>query len=242
MARSKFFKLPKRVHQFLWWLGYELRPVLNHHWYLHQLQRLGFHPQTVIDVGVGSGTPVLYQAFPAAYLVLVEPLHEFEPHLKSILRTYRGQYFLTALGASDGERVLYMDTAWPERGSLYKRTTLEASGVLTPRLVPVTSIDALIAQHDFQPPFGLKIDAEGGGYEIIQGARHVLPQTEFFIAEDAVADRFFAGYTFRDFIELMHQQHFRVCEILDIGRSENTTLTFLDVVFRRTLPLPGNRS
>ena len=241
MARPKFLKLPKQVHQFLWWLGYELRPVFNHHWHLHQLQRLGFHPRTVIDVGVGFGTPVLYQAFPAAYHVLVEPLREFEPQLKTILQTYRGQYFLAALGAKDEERVLYMDTTWPERGSLYKRTALEASGVLIPRKVPVTSIDALITQHDFQPPFGLKIDAEGGEYEIIQGARHVLRQTEFVIAEVAVADRFAAGYSFRDFIELMHQQHFRVCEILDIGRSESNTLTFLDVVFRRISPLPGNR-
>ena len=140
MARPKFPKLPKQVHQFLWWLGYELRPVFNHHWQLHQLQRLGFHPQTVIDVGVGFGTPVLYQAFPAAYHVLVEPLREFEPQLKTILQTYRAQYVLAALGARDEERVLYMDTAWPERGSLYQRTTLEASGDLIPREVPVTSL------------------------------------------------------------------------------------------------------
>jgi FkbM family methyltransferase len=239
VARAKFLKLPKRVHQFLWWLGYELRPTLNHHWHLHQLQRLGFHPATVVDVGVGFGTPTLYQAFPTAYIVLLEPLCEFEPHLKTILSTYRGRYFLTALGARAGTRLLYRDAAWPERSSLYRRTEVEASHTpLIPREVPVTSLDALLTQHHFQPPFGLKIDAEGGELEIIMGARRFLQQTEFVIAEVAVADRFVAGYSFRDFIDLMHQQHFRVCELLDIGRSADASLTFVDLVFRRTMP-PG---
>jgi 16S rRNA G527 N7-methylase RsmG len=35
-------------------------------------------PKTVIDVGVGRGTPWLYQAYPTAKFILVEPLRDHE--------------------------------------------------------------------------------------------------------------------------------------------------------------------
>jgi hypothetical protein len=43
---------------------------------LAQYRSLGLSPATVIDVGVGPGTPELYAAFPGVRLVLVEPLEE----------------------------------------------------------------------------------------------------------------------------------------------------------------------
>ena len=47
--------------------------------------------ETVVDVGVAYGTPALYTAFPDAYFFLFEPVAEFEPHLKSILTSVRGE-------------------------------------------------------------------------------------------------------------------------------------------------------
>ena len=238
LTLPSFFRLPNTVHRFLWWLGYEIRPAARHSWQPHHLQRLGFQPQTVVDVGVGVGTPVLYKAFPSAYHVLIEPLEEFEPNLNTILRKYRGHSVRTALGAEEGKRVLHLDPEFPERGSMYTRTALEASGhELAPREVSVTTLDALMKQQTLQPPFGLKIDAEGCEYEIIQGAKEFLKQTEFVIAEVAVAKRFHRGYTFRDFINLMHHHQFSLCEELDVGRSDDHTLTFIDAVFRRFTPI-----
>src|SRR4051812_5044560 len=49
-----------------------------------QLVRVGVAPRTVIDVGVGDGTPELYAAFPAARFVLIEPLEEFAPALERL--------------------------------------------------------------------------------------------------------------------------------------------------------------
>ena len=240
---SSLLKLPKPVHDFLWRLGYEIRPVTTNPWHLHQLQRFGFHPQTVVDVGVGFGTLVLYKAFPCAYHVLIEPVVEFDPHIKNILQTYRGHSVRTAVGAEEGKRVLHLDPGWPERGSMYTRTALEASGhELVHREVSMTTLDALIMQQALQPPFGLKIDAEGCEYEIIQGAEQFLKQTEFVIAEVAVANRFHRGYTFRDFIDLMYQHKFSLCEILDVGRNDDHTLTFIDAVFRRMVPLSSPAS
>ena len=42
-------------------------------------------PPRVIDVGAGAGTPALYEAFPDAHHVLIEPLVEFETALQALV-------------------------------------------------------------------------------------------------------------------------------------------------------------
>jgi len=64
------------------------------------LYNLGFRPKTVVDVGVANGTSELYSAFPHSYFLLIEPLQEFEPKLKSILRRYQGSHVIAAVGQS----------------------------------------------------------------------------------------------------------------------------------------------
>jgi hypothetical protein len=49
------------------------------------------HPRTVVDVGVGRGTPQLYEPFPKSFQVLIGPLKEHEPGLQDILTKYEGE-------------------------------------------------------------------------------------------------------------------------------------------------------
>src|SRR5690349_20367910 len=63
-------------------------------WRAEPFRRHGYAPATVIDVGVAAGTPVLYEAFPDAYHVLVEPLAEFEPALQALVARNGGEYVL----------------------------------------------------------------------------------------------------------------------------------------------------
>ena len=88
--------------------GYEVRRIhypewknARAYWESEYLKRLGFQPRTVVDVGAAYGTPPIYEAFPQSFLVLIEPLKEYEPYLAEILEKYKGKYFLTALGARD---------------------------------------------------------------------------------------------------------------------------------------------
>src|SRR5437868_5255455 len=76
--------------------------------FLSHVKRLGFEPRTVVDVGVAYGTPPLYTTYPDAYFFLFEPVAEFEPHLKSVLNTVRGEYHLCALSDRSSTGSLYM--------------------------------------------------------------------------------------------------------------------------------------
>jgi len=214
--------------------GLRLRCVPLDGWHVGYIQRLGFTPKTVVDVGVAGGTEELYRSFPDAFHVLVEALPEFEPDLRDILNRFAGEYHLTALGDTQGKAVLQVNPKSPERSSLMERAAAEKPQVLlSSRTVPLTTLDRLLKERRWIPPFGLKMDAEGMELAIIRGAREFLRQTQFVIAELPVADRFTNGYTFADFIRLMDVHGFRICDVLEVGRNPVFETSFIDVVFRR---------
>ena len=69
-------------------------------WQPESLRKPGFAPATLIDVGVGAGTGDLYDAFPDAFLVLVDPLTEFEPQMSRLVSPAAGRVL------HDGGRVV----------------------------------------------------------------------------------------------------------------------------------------
>jgi hypothetical protein len=93
----------------------------------------------------------------------------------------------------------------------------------------MTTLDRLMEEHGFQPPFGLKIDAEGLEYEVIQGATAFLRETQFVVAEVSVAKRFEESYSFSEFAELMDRNDFYLWDILHIGGKR-----FVDAAFRKS--------
>lgn len=204
------------------------------YWDAEYLRRWGARPATVIDVGVGRGTPHLYDAFPDAHLVLVEPLAEFAPSIAATLAKRPGVHFPVAVGAEEAERDVRVDAGHLEGSSFFSRHALERTGDAdTLRRVPVRTLDGLIASRDLAGPFGLKIDAEGGELDVIRGATETLRRTEFVIAEVSVLDRFAGGYSFSEFVAAMAEAGFAVRDILGVGRADSSDVTFVDLVFRR---------
>jgi FkbM family methyltransferase len=208
-------------------------------WHPDYLRQFGFCPRTVLDVGAAYGSPYrerhyFYESFPDAYFVLIEPLREFEPYLQGILKEYKGTYFLTALGSKEEIRIINIEPNLIERSSMFKRTPREHTGnPLSQREVPVTTLDALMEQHLFQPPFGLKIDTEGFEFQIIEGGSNFLRHTQFVIAEVPMAHRFEQSYSFTEFMDLMRSNRFYMCDILNIGRTSRNVVIFIDAVFKR---------
>jgi FkbM family methyltransferase len=205
------------------------------YWEPAYIRRLGFRPQTIIDVGVGQGTPQLYAAFPDAQLILVEPLSEFFEEIGQILARRRGVHIPAAAGACEGELELRVEPRQTERSSHYSGHPVERTGdTLTPRRVQVTTIDRIIAKHAFPEPFGLKIDTEGAELEVIRGAAATLERTLFVIAEvDVLHNRFEGSYSFAQFIAAMDQAGFEVCDLLAIGRAASSHVVDVDLVFQR---------
>jgi FkbM family methyltransferase len=179
------------------------------------LRKHEFAPATVIDVGAANGTHDLYAAFPSAYHVLIEPLEEFERPLDQVLERYEGERLATAVGSVRGSAQINVDPSLLMSSMLPKvRTRPEQA-----REVPVTTLDALLAEKEWSSPFGVKIDTEGFEHQVVNGATLLLERTQFVIAEVSVSKRFEHSYSAGQLIELVRGRGFEVADILDAGAS-----------------------
>jgi FkbM family methyltransferase len=204
-------------------------------WAPENLRKPGFAPATVVDVGAGPGTPNLYAAYPDAFHVMVEPLQEFAERLDERLTRRRGERLAVAAGDRAGTVTLHVNTSRPAMSSVYEVEGLPPSaGPWEDREVPITTLDDLLAERGWEPPFGLKIDTEGNEDRVIRGATRFLADTQFVIAEVWAAERFRGSYGFAGFVRLMDERGFRLCDVIHVQRSPRTgEALYLDAIFRR---------
>lgn len=179
---------------------------------LRQLRRLGFQPATVIDVGVATGTPELYETFPHAYYLLVEPLREFQPALERWLQRLSGKAVYAAAAARQGTIEINVHPEHLDGSSLYlEQMGPEFDGV--PRTVPAITLDELVAAEGLSGPFLIKLDVQGAELEVLQGAPHVLAATEVVLLETSLFEFMKQSPQFFDIVSYMKHAGFVVYDI-----------------------------
>jgi FkbM family methyltransferase len=201
-----------------------LPAVLSHY------RRLGFSPNVVFDVGVGPGTPELYEAFPDARLVLVEPLEEWRRNFEWVERQRPTDTVIAAAGSAPGEvEILVHRAPWCSSilGGLGEE---RAEG--TRRSVPVVRLDDIAAERDLVGPFVVKVDVEGAELEVLSGALDVLLATELVLMEVSLFEFVHGAPQFHDVVAWMHDHGFAVADLYDAhNRLLDGALGRLDVAF-----------
>ncbi len=209
-------------------------PVFHtNRWEVEQLSGHGFAPATVIDVGAAGGTDALYDAFPDAYHVLIEPLAEFESDLARLVSVQGGEYLLVAVGAEEGHRTFHVDGDMLEKSSFHVRIPELASDERPDeREVRITTLDRLWAQRGWNGPFGLKLDTKGFDDEVILGAPRLLEQTEFVVTEVPITKRFPGSSDFFAFVALLHAHGFVLRDVLTMARTVDLRhMLYMDALF-----------
>lgn len=208
-------------------VGWDLQP---YGWHPRRL-RTRFDPATVIDVGVADGTPELYAAFPDAYLVLVDPLHEAEAKTRDVLTRRAGTFVRAALGSSSGSVRLRVEADRHSKSSILLRTPLTAgTGPVEDRVVPLVTLDEVVCARELPGPIGLKIDVEGLELAVLRGATETLSRCQFIIVELSVAARFDGGSMVHDVMSHLALHGFFLRDILDAHRNHDG-LTYIDGLF-----------
>ena len=196
---------------------------------LATIARTGWKPATVFDVGVGLGTDGLYDAFPEARLVLVEPVAEAKPFLDDIAKRYPGTVCeVVAAGSSSGTAEIAVVPGIT--GSSLHRGN---SNGVDMRLVPTDTLDAIAARHALRPPYLIKLDVEGHELEVLEGAAALLPDTDVVVSEVASWD---TGHrpTVVDIINVMHGHGLVLHDVANLGyRGIDDAMMLLDLVFVR---------
>lgn len=138
-------------------------------WDFAPLRPASLNPDLIVDVGVAWGTPELYDAFPEAKLLLIEPVKEFNEKIRELVKSRSYKLVNVAVGDCDGDLPLHINTDRPHQSSLHRRSLHDG----TTRQVKVARIDD-IAGSESAERILLKIDVEGGEVAALLGATQTL--------------------------------------------------------------------
>ena len=208
---------------------------------LDNMKRLGLDPATVIDVGVGYGTEELWEAFPGARLLLVEPIPDrFGGAAQRAADARAGAELVTAAaGGAPGTATITVHRA-PEMSSLLGTWTGDRDGG-DRREVPVVRLDDAVRERSLPGPYVLKVDVEGAELDVLDGAAEVLAETDAVLLEVRLFELVPGAAQLHDVIPYMKERGFVAYDLfggavrLSDGALAVTNLVFVreDGRFRR---------
>lgn len=204
--------------------------------FLKHLKCQDVEPGTIVDVGTCYGTPPLYNQFPNAYHIFVEPNPSFEERLKLLCNKFDGEYHLVALSDERGVLQFEINSAKPELGTLgigskFGGTTGDQYKFIK---VETKTLDDLIDGRDLPKPMLLKTDCQGYDRNVLLGGIRCLSSFEVVIAEANVfhiSDEQ-ATPVIADVVGTMKSMGFEVYDILTYSqRPLDDALGYLDIAF-----------
>lgn len=150
-----------------------------------RLKEMGVPVNTVIDVGVLSCTGSLMQEFSDRHHILIEPIEEFAPQIRKIYDKKGVSYDLVIAAMSDHDGEVLMRTQSVRDGAAitHARIVEEKNADATCRKVEAKTLETLVKERGYKPPFLLKVDVDGAELEILKGARSVLDHCNIICIE-----------------------------------------------------------
>jgi FkbM family methyltransferase len=198
---------------------------------LEHAKKLGFNPQSVIDVGAATGTFALYETFPEARHLLIEPLEENRAHLEKVVAGLKNAEYIIAAATKETGTVTFNVHADFDGSSLYSECEdTDVNGV--PRTVPAVMLDNLYEDRRLQGPVLIKIDVQGAELDVLRGASKLLDITEYVVLETSLFCFFVGGPQFYDVVSFMKERGFVVYDILEYSyRLLDGAMSQVDLVF-----------
>lgn len=223
----------QQIKKIIRFLGFEITRSRTERRTLFQavkhLKSLGFKPELVIDAGVATGTPGIYENYPDSKVLLIEPLQEYKKSLEFICNQYSNFIPIEkALGSSEGKLQLYVKKS--NSGS--SQFKAENEDIVEKRYVDSISLKSLLSEHYAEGPILLKMDIEGGELEVILNSRNELESIDVVILEVTFLPKLEGSPSFTSIMKIMIDYGFEVFDIVDKRYYKNSRNLFQsDIVF-----------
>jgi FkbM family methyltransferase len=203
------------------------RKVVSPKLFLGLLASHGLAPRTVFDIGVAAGTAWLYEAFPEARYVLVDPTRESLPHMQRWAEKLEAEILNVALGAEDGTASIRVAENIERSGLLEEAEPLAVTAQYE---VPVRRFDSMIGA--FERPALCKIDAQGAEIRVLQGMGRHLQAIDAYIIETSLLSPFRGGPEIFEVMRLMHEHGYVLHDITgNYRRHLDLALAQIDAAF-----------
>lgn len=204
------------------------------------IQRFGFNPVAIVDVGVATGTIGLYETWPATKYFLVEALPQFDADLQ---RISAGLADCECVNAFAGRSAGMVEIAVDPNAD-HAHVIGEAPAEWGRATVPIVTVDSLVAPLGLGPSTEilLKVDVDGKEIDVLEGARGLLGSDAVVISEAALLDTDMGRFS--QIVVFMSQLGYEVFDIVEpLCRPVDDVLWQVDLIFcRRSSPLRGLRS
>jgi len=184
------------------------------------LQRQGFQPRHVLDVGAnqGSWTRKAIQYWPEAQYLLIEPQGDLKVHIQDLTEAGHKIDWVTA-GVSDKPGILDFTISPDSVSSSFVSAESQALPSGHKRVqVEVHTVDDLIRARGLPAPDMIKIDAEGFDLRVLNGAAKVVGVADVILMEVGVVARGIEN-TALAVLNAMAAAGYRLIDITDINRS-----------------------
>jgi FkbM family methyltransferase len=200
---------------------------------LEHLKTFGFYPETVIDIGVLSGTPVLYQVFPDSQFFLFEPQVEYEEAIKKFARDYRISYEMIALGQQSGEVEFFAKAGDPGASTSFGEA--KNNPMMQKRVVTMRRLDEVLRDDQLGRSCLLKIDVEGYELSVLKGATSLLSRIDAVVMEVRFIRYYEKLPILHEVISWMSEHGYLAHDLLDGGyRPQDGALDLLDIIFLKS--------
>jgi FkbM family methyltransferase len=199
------------------------------------LQRFGFSPRLVLDIGANHGnwTRTALKYFPQAQYVLVEPQGQLQVHVQDLMDAGYKIRWVSA-GVADRSGVLpFFVSLRDDSSSFLPPDSQSQTGVVSENMVPVETLDALLSKYNLPVPDMVKIDAEGFDLKVLQGASRLIGKTDVFLLEASVLCPF--ENSVAHVISARAALGYRLVDITELNRSpKHGVLWLTELAFLRS--------
>lgn len=158
--------------------------------FVYRLKKMGYNPQTVIDVGANRGmfSKTIHYVFPTASIIAFEPLKDCFDELNRMREEISQlRCFNVALSDIEGSTVIHRSSSdysssLLEMEMLHKSVFPHTAGE-TNEAIKMTTLDSVVDADELLRPIMLKIDVQGYEKKVLDGADRLLEKTDIIICE-----------------------------------------------------------
>ena len=167
----------------------------------------------IIDVGVHEGTPDLYKVFENKFFILVDPVSDL---IKQ--KPIKYKFIQKALGSKNETKEfnIHQNSGMSSLKEELKLGRNIESRPIKSITTEVITLDHLIDKElNEYEKIGIKIDAQGSEYEILEGLSKNLEKIEFIILESNILPRYKDSKLFSELTSLLLKKDFYFLNILN---------------------------